>query len=176
MRFHTIMFKTLNDLLKLKRSLVFLFLIILIPVIVTSIIGSVFNLSTMSLGNQTQTVVMFYVIIVFFWVAGIPLVLLTSVTCGDFITKEENDGTLLLLASKPVRRYEIVLGKYFAFLINILIIEAIAIILTPLIMYWLLPVDPAVLDNGWTCSFNVFLCSFYYTDFWRTCNSSFMHF
>lgn len=147
MRFHTVMFKTLNDLLSLKRSLVYLIIMIIVPVAVAAILGSVSNLSSMTLGNQTQTVVMFYIIIVFFWVAGIPLVLFTAVTCGDFITKEENEGTLLLLVSKPVRRYEIVLGKFFAFLINILILEAIAIILTPLIMYWLLPMDPAVLDT-----------------------------
>jgi ABC-type transport system involved in multi-copper enzyme maturation permease subunit len=106
-----------------------------------------FDLANMTLANQIQTVNMFYIILVFFWIAGILLVMTASFTCGDFITKEENDGTLLLLTSKPVQRYEIVLGKYLAFLINIIILQILALVITPLIMYWLLPVDPAVLDS-----------------------------
>jgi len=147
MRFHTVMFKTLGDLLKVKRSLLFIIAILIVPIVVSTVINSVFALTTMSLANQIQTVTMFYIIIVFFWVAGIPLVLLAGVTCGDFISKEENEGTLLLLVSKPVRRHEIVLGKYFAFIINVLILEIIAVTLTPLIMYWVLPIDPSVLDS-----------------------------
>lgn len=147
MRFHTVTIKTLNDLFSLKRSIIALFLLLLLPFIVSSIVGSEFNLESMTFANQTQTVVMFYLILVFVWIAGIPLVLLASVTCGDSITKEEQDGTLLLLVSKPVRKHEIVFGKYLAFIINAMILEVIAIVLTPLIMYWVLPMDPEVLDT-----------------------------
>ena len=147
MRFHTVMFKTLDDLFRIKRSLLFIIAVLIVPIIISGLLNSVLGLSTMSLANQIQTVTMFYIIIVFFWVAGIPLVLLAGVTCGDFISKEENEGTLLLLVSKPVGRHEIVLGKYFAFLINILILEIIAVTLSALIMYWILPIDPAVLDS-----------------------------
>ena len=147
MRFQTIMMKTMNDLLSFKRNIVFLILIFIAPIILSSIVSMAFNLSSMTLANQIQTVNMFYIILVFFWVAGILLVMFTSFTCGDFITKEQNDGTLLLLTSKPVQRYEIVLGKYLAFLVSIMIYQLIALIVTPLIMYWLLPVDPYVLDS-----------------------------
>ena len=147
MRFHTVMFKTLDDLFGIKRSILFIIAMLIVPIIISGVLNSVFVLDTMSLANQIQTVTMFYIIIVFFWVAGIPLVLLAGVTCGDFISKEENEGTLLLLVSKPVGRHEIVLGKYFAFLINILILEIIAVTLSALIMYWILPIDPAVLDS-----------------------------
>lgn len=147
MRFHTIMFKTINDLLSIKRNIVFLILIFIAPIILSTVISMNFNLTSMTLANQIQTVNMFYIVLVFFWVAGILLVMFTSFTCGDFITKEENDGTLLLLTSKPVQRYEIVLGKYLAFLLTIVIYLIIALVITPLIMYWLLPVDPYVLDS-----------------------------
>ena len=147
MRFHTITFKTLSDLLRIKRSIVFLIIMMILPVIISIILNTTFNLTSMTLANQVQTVTMFYIMLVFVWIAGLPLVLFTSVTCGDFITKEEQDGTLLLLVSKPVRKYEIILGKYFAFIINILLLEIIAIIITPLILYWLLPIDPYVLDT-----------------------------
>jgi len=147
MRFHTITFKTLSDLFRIKRSIVFIITMMILPVIISIILNTTFNLTSMTLANQVQTVTMFYIMLVFVWIAGLPLVLFTSVTCGDFITKEEQDGTLLLLVSKPVRKYEIILGKYFAFIINILLLEIIAIIITPLILYWLLPIDPYVLDT-----------------------------
>jgi len=119
------------------------------PVIFSIIASSdqTLNFANMTLANQVQTVNMIFIIMTFFWIAGLPLVLSISVTCGDFISKEENDGTLLLLVSKPVRRYEIITGKFLAFIVDILILETVAIIFTPLIMYWLLPIDPYVLDT-----------------------------
>lgn len=147
MRFHTIMFKTIGDLLNLKRNILFLILVFIAPIILSTIVGMSFDLSSMTLANQIQTVNMFYIILVFFWVAGILLVMFTSFTCGDFITREENDGTLLILTSKPVQRYEIVLGKYLAFIASIILYQIIALVITALMMYWLLPVDPYVLDS-----------------------------
>jgi ABC-type transport system involved in multi-copper enzyme maturation permease subunit len=46
-----------------------------------------------------------------------------------------------------VQRYEIVLGKYFAFISSIIIYQIVALVITALLMYWLLPVDPYVLDS-----------------------------
>jgi ABC-type transport system involved in multi-copper enzyme maturation permease subunit len=46
-----------------------------------------------------------------------------------------------------VRRYEIVMGKYFAFLVNSMILILTALVITPLIMYWLLPIDIGVLET-----------------------------
>jgi len=101
----------------------------------------------MTMATQIQMVGMVYILMTFIWTAGVPLVLLTSVTCGDFISKEEQSGTLLLLTSKPIKREELVIGKFFAFLINIMILESIVIMLTPLLIYLFLPIDPLVLDT-----------------------------
>lgn len=149
MRFHTVMFKTLEDLFSLKRNLLFLAVVLIAPVFfsVAASTDVIFNFDTMTMATQIQMVCMVYILMTFIWIAGVPLVLLTSVTCGDFISKEEQDGTLLLLTSKPIKREELVIGKFFAFLINILILEAIVIMLTPLLIYLLLPIDPLVLDT-----------------------------
>jgi len=147
MRFHTVMFKTLEDLFRIKRSIIIIIIMLIIPIAISTVVSSVFAFDNMSLANQIQTVTMFFIVIVFIWVSGLVLTLIAGITCGDFIAKEENEGTLLLLVSKPVGRHEIVLGKYFAFLINILILEIIGVTLSALIMYWMLPVDPAVLDS-----------------------------
>ncbi|HEC89232.1 MAG: hypothetical protein DRN12_05495 [Thermoplasmata archaeon] len=149
MRFHVVMFKTLEDLFNLKRTIIFLIVVLLAPIIFSIIAPRdvIFNFDTMTMATQIQMITMVYILMTFIWIAGIPLVLLISVTCGDFISKEEQDGTLLLLTSKPIRREEIVIGKYLAFLINIMILETIVILLTPLLIYFLLPIDPLVLDT-----------------------------
>jgi ABC-2 type transport system permease protein len=149
MRFHTVAFKTLGDLFSLRRSILFVAAVVLAAVIFSGIVSSegVFDFESMTMATQVQMVSMIYILMVFIWIAGIPLALLASVTCGDFVSKEEQDGTLLLLASKPVRRHEIVLGKFLAFMINILVLESLVIILTPLMFYWMLPIDPFVLDT-----------------------------
>lgn len=147
MRFQTIMIKTIKDLFSIKRNIIFLALMIVAPFVISMIINMNFSLQAMTLANQIQTVTLFYIMLIFFWVTGILLLMFSSITCGDFITKEENDGTLLLLTSKPIYRHEIIIGKYFAFLANILLLELVALVTTPLIMYWLLPIDPAVLDS-----------------------------
>lgn len=149
MRFHTVTFKTLEDLFSIRRSILFLIAVLIAPVFVSLAVSgdNVFSFGTMTMATQVQMVNMLYIMLVFIWVAGIPMVLLASITCGDFVSKEEQDGTLLLLISKPVRRYEIVLGKFLAFVANMLILQSLAIFLTPLILYSLLPIDPFVLDS-----------------------------
>jgi ABC-2 type transport system permease protein len=149
MRFHTVMFKTLGDLFSMRRNLLFLLVVFAASIFISTAISGdqIFNFDSMTMASQIQMVNMLYIIMTFIWIAGIPLALLASVTCGDFISKEEEDGTLLLLVSKPVRRYEIVIGKFLAFMVNILIIQSIVILGTPLILYWILPIDPFVLDT-----------------------------
>jgi ABC-2 type transport system permease protein len=149
MRMHTVMFKTLGDLFSLKRTVLYLVVVLFAALFISNIVASenVMDFDSMTMATQIQMVSMIYIIMMFLWVGGIPLVLLTSVTCGDFISKEEEDGTLLLLTSKPVRRHELVLGKFLAFMINILVLQSLVILLTPLLLYWTLPIDPFVLDT-----------------------------
>ncbi len=43
--------------------------------------------------------------------------LITIVHAGNFIAGDQEKGMLLLLASKPIKRWQIIVGKYLAFLI-----------------------------------------------------------
>jgi ABC-2 type transport system permease protein len=149
MRFHTVAFKTFWDLLSMRRTILFLVAVLFAAFIFSSAVSSeqVMDFEGMTMATQIQMVGMIYIIMAFIWIAGIPLVMLASVTCGDFISKEEQDGTLLLLVSKPVRRYELILGKFLAYMANIFLLESLVILLTPLMLYWALPIDPFVLDT-----------------------------
>ncbi|MHA1827646.1 MAG: ABC transporter permease, partial [Candidatus Heimdallarchaeaceae archaeon] len=165
MRFHIVMLKTLKDLFSTKRSLVFL-IISLIPVFIFANVSqreAVFNFKVMTLPMQIQMMNGIFIIMSFIWIAGIPLVLLAAMTCGSFISKEEQDGTLLLLASKPIRRYEIIIGKFFAFLVSTMILELIAFLLAPLLTFNLLDLDPSALTSMLNMVPSLYLYSLFVT-------------
>ncbi len=165
MRFHIVMLKTLKDLFSIKRSLVFL-IISLIPVFIFANVSqreAVFNFKVMTLPMQIQMMNGIFIIMSFIWIAGIPLVLLAAMTCGSFISKEEQDGTLLLLASKPIRRYEIIIGKFFAFLVSTMILELIAFLLAPLLTFNLLDLDPSALTSMLNMVPSLYLYSLFVT-------------
>ena len=48
-------------------------------------------------------------------VITLPIVLAAVLQGGDFIAGEQSRGTLLLFSTKPVHRWEIILGKYLSF-------------------------------------------------------------
>lgn len=148
MRFHVIMLKTLKDLFSLKRSVLFILITLLLPIVASKLFEShtPVRLSLLTLPMETQMVVAIFIISTFIWLAGIPLTILSSITCGDFISKEYQEGTLLLLVSKPVKRYEIIVGKFLAFLLNSLVLESIVLISSPLILYYLLNLDVYILE------------------------------
>ncbi|MFC1904325.1 ABC transporter permease [Chloroflexota bacterium] len=82
-----------------------------------------------------------------------PILLAAVLQGGDFIAGEQSRGTLLLLSTKPVRRWEIILGKYLSF----------AVLFIPLIFLSLgcFVIAIAAIGAGWTPG-GVFLGYFLY--------------
>ncbi len=147
MRMHAIVLKTLTDLFSVRRSILFLIVVLILPVIGSGIFNESMQISSMSLAMQDQTVLGFFIIISFLWIVGIPVVLMAGITCGDFISKEDQDGTLLMLVSKPIRRYEIVIGKFAAFMISSIILEITSILASALIFSSSLGIDVYTFNN-----------------------------
>ncbi len=149
MRFQVIMFKTLRDLFSIRRSLMFLIGIMIVPLIAGGMMSGDDggSLSEMTLALQNQMVLGMFIILSFMWIVGIPLVLLASVTCGDFISKEDSDGTLLLLVSKPVARSEIIIGKFLAFMVSAALLELVVLLLSSLLMASTMQLDVYVFNN-----------------------------
>jgi len=159
MRLHTIMLKTLKDLFSVRRTLSFIIALISIPFFGSMIFASGAGLSSMTLAMQNQMIMGFFIILSFIWIAGVPLVLLAGVTCGDFISKEDQDGTLLLLVSKPVRRYEIILGKFLAFMLSTVLLELTALLLSTLIISTAMGIDMYIFNNMLSLAPYIFLYS-----------------
>ncbi len=55
-------------------------------------------------------------------VAPLPIALTAIINASDFIAGEKKRGMLQLLASKPLERWEIVIGKYLSFLLVFLVL------------------------------------------------------
>jgi ABC-type transport system involved in multi-copper enzyme maturation permease subunit len=68
--------------------------------------------------------------VIYFWVAGIVLAFFASWIVTDFIAGEVSRGTLLSLITKPIHRWEVLLGKFIAYIIFITIVELIAIFIS----------------------------------------------
>ena len=163
MRFHVITLKTLRDLFSVKRNIPFLIAVMIVPFIASAMFANeeMGGLAKMTLGMQNQTVIGMFIVLSFMWMAGIPLVLLSGFTCGDFIAKEDDEGTLLLLVSKPVARTEIVLGKFLAFMISTVILQLIVMLLSSLIMLSVLGIDIFVFNNILSMIPSLFLYSIF---------------
>ncbi|MBN2330623.1 MAG: ABC transporter permease subunit [Candidatus Aenigmarchaeota archaeon] len=149
MRFQVIMFKTLKDLFSIRRSLLFIIGVMIVPLVAGGMFsgGDGAALGDMTLAMQNQMVLGLFIILTFMWMAGIPLVLLASVTCGDFISKEDGEGTLLLLVSKPVARSEIIIGKFLAFMVSAILLQMIVLLMSSLLMASTMHLDVYVFNN-----------------------------
>jgi len=149
MRFHIIMKKALLDMMNPKRTILYLGIILLIPFIFTIIAENetIFDFASMSLPMQMQMITSIFIITSFIWIAGIPMVVFASANCGSFISREDETGTLLILVSKPIRRWEIMLGKFLAFMIVVTLLELTSILASLLLLYYRLPLDPMSLTT-----------------------------
>lgn len=74
-----------------------------------------------------------YLMISYFWLSGFFIAFLVAASAAVMIAKEESDGTLSILASKPIDRRAIVLGKLGALIIRTVLLEAVLLILLALI-------------------------------------------
>lgn len=107
-----VMNKTISELMSLKRLAAGL-LIGLAPAILFGFVWrESFSWGTMSLEMQMRSMVGYFILISFVWIVGafIAYVIITSGI--DTISKEEEDGTLLLMVSKPISRFQFILGKF----------------------------------------------------------------
>ncbi len=151
MRLHVIFLKSLHDLSGVKRCLIFLGVLLAVPLIASIAIAESDPMgvpfSKLTLGMQVQFTTGLFIVLAFLWTAGIPLVLLTGLTCGSAIAKDDEEGTLLLLVSKPVGRAEIVLGKSLAFAANAAQIELAALLLTPVAIHLVAGTDILALET-----------------------------
>lgn len=140
MKFQVIMSKTLDDLMSLRRMAFLIFLGTSLTVLLVG--GLSGGDQEMSLQMQTQSLIDYFTIFIFLWTSGFFLSITVSTAAAGFISREHDEGTLLILVSKPINRFEIILGKFLALLISSLIIQSAVLCLSIICLWAFMSLDP----------------------------------
>jgi len=140
--FHVIARRELEKILTIPRSLIFIIAAIIVPFLAADA-ASVDSYPLAIQGLMLKDILFFTV---FFWGGGIVLVFFSAWTVSDFIAGEDGRGTLLSLITRPIRRWEVILGKFLAYLVFVFVMEAIAIFIS---IFVLVTVSGAHLSVMW---------------------------
>ena len=155
-----VMEKTVKELMSLRR-LAAVLIAGLVPAIFwgAAIWRESFRSGTMSLEMQTHTLVGYFLVFSFLWIAGFYIAYMIITSGMDFVSKEEEDGTLLLMVSKPISRFQFILGKFLALLITTLLIELVVLFGSILLFWALLDLEPESVQALLGLVFWIFLYS-----------------
>ncbi|MDY6833278.1 MAG: ABC transporter permease subunit [Chloroflexota bacterium] len=133
--------KTLIDLSGWRRVLGLILVGMAVPLVSMSSYRSTLQNRSWSVEMQTHYMVSNFLTMSFIYVAGLFLALMVAITAAGFVSKEVNEGTLLMLVSKPIERSKIVIGKFLALIVHAVLIEAIILILLSMVFRFALPIQ-----------------------------------
>jgi len=105
--------KTFQDIYSLKKIIITLIVILILPLIYVLLPTTVdFGLIS---PNHAATIISFALIFpAFFWTLGLVYTIIIGTSGAPLIAEEVKSGTMLLLVSKPISRIKIFIGKYIA--------------------------------------------------------------
>ena len=139
MGFRSVFWKTLTDLTGWKTLLLFAIpLVTLMAVLPTYFMfHATYQTHEAAIDNATNQ----FLAVSFLWIAGFFLAFLVAANAAGFVAREESDGTLLLLSSKPVSRRQIVLGKLAALIVRTVLLEAVLLTLVAVLFRFALGLE-----------------------------------
>lgn len=119
MRIQTVIKKAIEDFTSPTFLLPFLSAIFLVALLLTFGFsnGLPSGLSSLPLAIQERKLTSAFARLSFLWYAGIPIMILIAIISANQIANEEESGSLRILLSKPVRRWEVLLGKFLSIML-----------------------------------------------------------
>ncbi len=113
--------ETFNEIFSPIKFLISIVIMLIYPIIIImTLIGVDFG--SISIHHASSFIVVTLAFPLFFWTFGIIFTSIIGIFGSPLISEEVNTGTMLILVSKPIKRYKIFLGKYIAlFLYGILL-------------------------------------------------------
>jgi len=126
MGFRSVFEKTLTDLTGWKSAM---WMIPIVPLIMAAFVWMSCTEQQVSLQMRIYFTISQFLLLAYFMLSGFFISLLVSASAAGFVAKEENDGTLLVLASKPIGRRDILLGKFTAMVVRTILLEAVLLVL-----------------------------------------------
>ena len=122
--------RTIGENLKIKKNLIYLGIVLLLAILFNLNISSyIFNVNQIN----AQIASTYYMWLLFIG-AGLPFFIYICYISSSSINKELNDGTALMLFTRPLSRTEFIIGKFIGILGYITIINAVLFLLIPAIL------------------------------------------
>ncbi len=134
---------TFNQLLKPKMVCLYLLISALVSIVIFFSANNLLESSILQ--GQITSFTSFFVKLIFIWILGLPYVTWILYYGTGLIAVEQNNGTLLLLLTKPLSRNKIFLGKLAALLMASLLIGVISIFLNLSLMIFITSPDTQII-------------------------------
>ena len=134
-KFPIITARALRDMFTLRRIVTYLIILSIVPAVAAMLVPA--NISSFTTDMQIVKLTDYMFTLSFVWIAGIPLIFMAAGTVSSMSASEISSGTILQLVTKPLRRWDVVIGKFLAFFILFAFVEVLAFILsTYLLIYF----------------------------------------
>jgi ABC-type transport system involved in multi-copper enzyme maturation permease subunit len=153
--------KVLLDNLGIVKTLSYLFFMIISSVLI-------FCLSSEQRASllywQGASVGVFF-LLGFFWIVGVPFLLYIGSIAIGLISKEINEGTIMLIFTRPVKRSEFLIGKFLGVFFYGIFLNAFLLFFIPSLSAIFLKFDSAFLFELYKVAFALFIYSIFLTLF-----------
>ncbi len=143
MEFRVILRKTLVDLAGPWRTLALVLAGVLLPALIFWFSRG--SLAGLPLQMQVHYAIGLLYSASFLWTAGFLLAVAVSAEAVQFVSRESSEGTLLLLVSKPISRWPIVMAKLVALVLYALVVELVSLLLVALIVFFVMHAETGLL-------------------------------
>ena len=107
-------FRTISELFSFRRFFIYITIMISVPLIVLTSVFTPTDFSDISAYSASMLINFQLIVILYYWTAGLIFTLVLSGKSAGLIADEVDRGTMLTLVSKPISRFQIVVGKYIA--------------------------------------------------------------
>lgn len=89
----------------------------------------------LSLAQQEIRLLAVYATMSWFWGVGIPILVLGAIFGANTLAREDETGTLRMLLSKPVRRWEVLLGTALGIVLSLFLVGVASVLLSAVVLY-----------------------------------------
>ena len=133
-KFPLITGQALKDMFTLRRIVIYLIILCVVPVIAAMLVPN--SISSYPREMQLVKLTDYMFTLSFLWIAGIPLIFMSAGMVSSMVSSELTEGTMLQLITKPVRRWEVIVGKFLAFFILFAVVEILAFVLSSYLLVY----------------------------------------
>lgn len=156
--------KKLLDNFSIFKTFIYIFIILIISYYLIFKTANIHSPNLSLLDVQAQ-LVSNYFMFGFFIIIGIPFLLYLVLLSAGAISREVDKGTFLLIFSRPIRRFDVLLGKFLGIFIYFFLVNAFILFLLPALGSLFLGLSTSTLFLLYKTSFILLIYSIFITAF-----------